>query len=54
MFPTMAISAECDQVFLHITSQVAPIGKVMYLEALHAPAGLASPVISFEDLLPQF
>ena len=29
---------------------MTPKSEVMYLQVLHAPAGLASPIIPFEDL----
>jgi hypothetical protein len=35
---------------LHIASHMAPIREVMYVQILLAPAGLASPVVPFEDL----
>jgi hypothetical protein len=50
----MAHRAQSDEVFLHVASCLTPIKEVMHLQILHAPAGLASPVIPVEDLTMEY
>src|SRR5258705_13844731 len=53
MLPIGAGCAQRDQVLLHVTSRVASKCEVMNLQVLHAPAGLAPPTITVDDLLAE-
>jgi hypothetical protein len=53
MCATMASRAERDQVFLRISTQVASEFLVVYFQVRHSAAGLASPAIATQHLLPE-
>jgi hypothetical protein len=46
----MTPRTEGDQVFSRIISQSSPRLNVVHLKALYAPARLATPAVSLEDL----
>ena len=47
---SVARYAECYQVSLGVSSRVTPVSHVMNVQVLPFPAGLASPIVSLEDL----
>ena len=50
----VALSAERDQVLFDIAARMAAEFEVMYLQVLHAAAGLAPPPVAFQYLPMQF
>jgi len=48
---SVATGAECNQIFRHISAEVAPGPKVMNLQVLRGTAVLAPPTISFQHLV---
>jgi hypothetical protein len=50
----MALSTQCDQIFLGIVTGLASERPVMDLQSLHAAAHLAAPTISLQYLPMQF
>ena len=54
MDPTMAVSAQGDQVVRPILAGVTPIFLMVHFEIAHRTAGLTSPAVAPKHLLPQF
>jgi len=50
----VAPSAQCDEVLFNVPTRMAPEREVVYLQVLHAPTQLASPVIALENLSVEF
>ena len=51
---TVAISAERDQIFVHVVTQSASRANVVHLELIGSPAVLASPSIAFQHFDAKF
>jgi len=49
----MACTANCDEIFFHVASLLAPRLNVMNLEIFGTTASLASPAITLENSLPK-
>jgi len=48
--PCVAIRAQGDQILFHIATRMASEFEVVYLQALHATANLASPAVALQHL----
>jgi hypothetical protein len=44
----VATRAQCDQILFFIAARSAAEFEMVYLQVLHAPAGLAPPAIAFQ------
>ena len=47
---TVAISANRDQIFVHVVTQLAPRAEVVNLETIRTTAVLASPAVALQNV----